>query len=106
MADVILKDQTQQWLADPILGQDDIDAKVRRLLQAEYLRKLAQYERANQLLAQKYGLTFTEFVAEDIVAQRDYAWEVEQDAMQWETAIGGITTVQRRLQEIRNAARA
>lgn len=106
MAEVILKEQTQQWLADPILGQDDIDAKVRRLLEAEYLRKLAQYERANRLLAQKYGVTFAEFVAQDIVAQHGYTWEVEQDAIQWETAMGGIATVQRRLQEIRDAARA
>jgi hypothetical protein len=100
MAEVVLKEQTQQWLIDPILGHDDIDAKVRRLLEAEYLRKMAQYERINQMLAQKYGLTFAEFVAQDIVAQRNYAWEVEQDAMQWETAVGGIATVQHRLQEI------
>ena len=43
MAEVVLKEQTQQWLADPILGDDDIDAKIRRLLEAEYLRKMAQH---------------------------------------------------------------
>ena len=106
MAEVVLKEQTQQWLADPILGQGDIDAKVRRLLEAEYLRKLAQYERANQLLTQKYGVTFDEFAAQDIIARRNHTWEVEQDAMHWETAIGGIVTVQRRLREIRSAASA
>jgi hypothetical protein len=31
----------------------------------------------------------------------DYAWEVEQDAMDWETAIGGMQTVGRKLKEIR-----
>jgi len=106
MAAVLLKEQTQQWLSDPILGQDDIDAKIRRLLEAEYLRKLAQYERANQLLTQKYGMAFEEFVAEDIVSRQGYTWEVEQDAMQWETAAGGIATLRRRLQEMKDAAHA
>lgn len=106
MAEVVLKEQTQQWLTDPVLGTDDIDAKIRRLLEAEYLRKMAQYQRTNDTLAQKYGLSYDEFLAQDIVTQRDFSWEVEQDAMQWETAIGGMQTVQRRLREIRDAARA
>jgi hypothetical protein len=104
VAEVVLKEQTQQWLADPILGDDDVDAKIRRLLEAEYVRKMAQYQRVNETLAQKYGVTFEEFVAQDVVAQNGYTWGVEQDAMQWETAIGGIETLQRRLQEIREAA--
>ena len=103
MAGTVLKEQTQEWLADPILGQGDIDATVRRLLEAEYLRKLAQYERANQFLVQKYSLTFEEFTAQNVVAQRGFSWEVEQDAMQWETAVGGILTVQKRLREIKGS---
>ena len=97
---MVLKEQTQQWLADPILGDDDIDAKVRRLLEAEYLRKMAQHQRVNETLSQKYGVTFDQFVAQDVVVQHGYSWEVEQDAMQWEIAIGGIETLRRRLQEI------
>jgi hypothetical protein len=106
MAEVMLKEQTQEWLADPVLGSDDIDAKIRRLLEAEYLRKMAQYQRIDGALTQKYGLSFAEFLAQDVVAQRGYSWEVEQDAMQWETAVGGVQTVQRRLQEMREASSA
>jgi len=36
-----------------------------------------------------------------IARKMDYAWEVEQDAMDWETAIGGMQTVGRKLKEIR-----
>jgi hypothetical protein len=106
LAEMVLKEQTQQWLADPILGDDDIDAKIRRLLEAEYLRKMAQHQRVNETLSRKYGVTFDQFVAQDVVVQRGYSWEVEQDAMQWEIAIGGIETLRRRLQEIKEAARA
>lgn len=106
MAEVVLKEQTQQWLSDPVLGDDDVDAKIRRLLEAEYLRKMVHYQRINETLAQKYGVTFHDFVAQDVVTQHGYSWEVEQDAIQWETAIGGIQTVERRLHEIRSASRA
>lgn len=32
----------------------------------------------------------------------NYSWEVEQDAMAWETAVGGIVTLERKLQELRS----
>jgi hypothetical protein len=105
MSPLMLKEQTQQWLNDPLLGDGDADAKIRRLLEAEYLRKMAHYQRVRQQLEQKYGISFQEFVATDVVAQRNYSWEVEQDAMHWETAIGGIETVRRRLLEIQDTAR-
>jgi hypothetical protein len=31
----------------------------------------------------------------------NYSWEVEQDAMAWETAVGGMATMARKLQELR-----
>jgi hypothetical protein len=70
---------------------------------AEYLRKMAEYQRVDDMLTQKYGLSFAEFLAQDVVAQRGYNWEVEQDAMQWETAVGGVQTMQRQLREIGDA---
>ena len=42
-------------------------------------------------------MSFAEFVARRIPRQKDYSWEVEQDAMDWETAIGGIATIERQL---------
>ena len=50
-------------------------------------------------------MTFQEFVTRRIVQQRGYTWEVETDAMDWETAVSGMATMTRKLQELREPAR-
>lgn len=96
-----LQEQTRRLLEEPLLGEQDLDSKVRRLLKAEYLRRLAQYRRLDRILNQKYGMTFQEFVDDRMVRQKGYTWEVEKDAMDWETAVGGILTMKRKLRELR-----
>jgi len=105
MGDLILRERTRQFLEDPLLGEQDIDTKVCALLEAEYLRRLKRYRRQDRILAQKYGMTFEEFVERRVVKQKGYTWDVEQDAMDWETAIGGMETIKRRLEQLREAAR-
>ena len=36
-----------------------------------------------------------------LVRQKGYAWEMEKDAMEWETAISGMKTMEQKLQELR-----
>ena len=47
------------------------------------------------------GHDFDEFLEHSIPRQNNYSWEVEQDAMVWENAIGGIATVERKLRALR-----
>lgn len=96
-----LMEQTEKFLRATVPGDQSLDAKVRQLIEAEHLRRLAQYRRADLALARKYGMTFDEFLTRRIPRQRDYSWEVEQDAMAWESAVGGMMTVERQLQELR-----
>lgn len=101
MAIAGLMEQTEQLVNLTVPGSQSLDAKVRQLVEAEYLRRLAQYRRSDLSLARKYGMDFEEFLARRIARQRAYSWEVEQDAMAWENAIGGIATMERQLQELR-----
>lgn len=96
-----LMEQTEQFLRATVPGDQSLDAKARQLIEAEHLRRLARYRRADLALARKYGMTFDEFLTRRIPHQRDYSWEVEQDAMAWESAVGGMMTVERQLQELR-----
>ena len=67
MSEIALLDQTVQWLEEaPISGQTLVD-KVRQLLQAEYLRKLGQFHRADMVLSRKYGMDFRQFVGQRVV---------------------------------------
>ena len=74
---------------------------VRQLIEAKYLRQVARYRRVDMALTHKYDMTFDDFVARRITRQRGYTWEVEQDAMDWETAVGGMATIERKLKELR-----
>ncbi|MBP8292515.1 MAG: hypothetical protein KAX65_07075 [Caldilineaceae bacterium] len=85
-----LSERTLELLSETLPRGRSADARVRYLLEAEYLRKLGQYRRTNAALTHKYGMSFDAFLAEDIVGQRDYSWDVERDAMEWEIAVGGI----------------
>lgn len=103
MSIVELKPQTQEFLRESVPGEQDLDAKVRHLIEEEYLRKLGRYRRTDLILTRKYGMSFNEFLERSIPRQNNYSWEVEQDAMDWETAIGGIATVERKLQALRGS---
>lgn len=105
MSEGKLQERTLQFLEEPLLGEQDLDTKVRFLLEAEYLRRLRQYRRIDQILSRKYGMAFEEFVTRRVVQQKGYTWEVEKDAMDWETAVGGIKTMERKLQELREFGR-
>lgn len=102
MSEIILRESTQQFLQDPLFGGESADAIIRHLLKAEYLRNLNQYRRVDRNLSQKYGVSFNEFVSSRMVQQKGYSWEAESDAMDWETAISGIKTVQRKLSELQD----
>jgi hypothetical protein len=58
MSEMILSESTLALLNAPGLGAQDVDSKVRYLLEAEYLRRLGRYHRTNSLLSEKYGMTF------------------------------------------------
>lgn len=102
LVNVEILEQTRDLLAESVLDAPNTDAKIRRLLQGEYLRETARYRRRDQELSQKYGMTFDEFFSLGIVKKNNYSWEVEQDAMEWETAIGGLQTMARKLNEIQS----
>jgi hypothetical protein len=101
MVEVKLQPETEVQLNDPLLGEGDLDTKIRQLLETEYLRRLARYKRTDRILKQKYNMDFNQFLAEHITEKRGYSWEVEKDAMDWESAVGGMQTMERKLTELR-----
>ncbi|MFZ4657515.1 MAG: hypothetical protein ACOYNY_10915 [Caldilineaceae bacterium] len=96
-----ISDNLAQHLKQLMIGQAiEIDQKLSSLLQSEYRRRLARYGVTDRQLQQKYGMTFAEFEQQHMVEQKNYAWEVESDAIAWETAVDGIETTQRQLTDL------
>lgn len=102
MIDVKLQPETEVLLRDPLLGEADLDTKIRSLVETEYVRRLARYKRTDHTLRQKYGMEFAQFLHDHVTEKAGYRWEVEKDAMDWETAIGGVQTIERKLLELRS----
>ena len=79
---------------------EDVDQKLTKLLEAELRRQLSRYDLTDRQLSRKYGRSFAEFEREQIIQQMDCSWEVEADAIAWETAVDGKATVERQLSEL------
>ena len=71
------------------------------MLRREYLRKLIRYRLTDEFFRKKYGMTYDEFEKGNVVAKRDFSWEVESNAQEWEMAIDGISTCLRKLGEVK-----
>jgi len=106
MSSAVLLEHTRRFLEEPLLGEQDLDTKVFFLIEAEYLRRLRQYRRVDYLLTQKYEMTFEEFIAQRVAQQEGYTWDVETDAMDWETAVGGMKTMKSKIQELQESRHA
>ena len=73
--------------------------KVRLLLDAECLCRLGRYCRLDRPLTLRYGMTFEELEGRRVIQQEGYTWDVEKDAIDWEMAVDGMRTMERKFQE-------
>ncbi len=71
--------------------------QVARLAGQELRRRLARYQLNDRLLREKYGMTLEEFETAQMVEQRGYSFEVENDHQDWDQAVDGIRTIERQL---------
>ena len=96
-----LSDHVVQHLNGLSFGKvSSIDDKLALLLEADTRLRLARYSLTDRQLGQKYQMSFEEFERQRITEQRGYTWEVESDAIAWETAVDGGRTVQQQLSDL------
>lgn len=100
MGEVTLRQTTAALLADPLFGEGDVDSKILRLLVGEYQRHLAEHRAVDARLAQKYQTTFADFLDRRTTVQHESSWEVEKDALDWETAVAGISELAAKCKEL------
>lgn len=66
----------------------------------DYLRKLTRYKMTDENYKKKYGMDFDRFCMTNVVEKKNYTFEVESDSQEWELAIDGIKTVERKMKEL------
>lgn len=74
--------------------------ELNRLLRRDYLRRLTRYRMTDVFYRGKYGMDFSHFESTNVVERENYSFEVENDSQEWELALDGIETVERKLREL------
>lgn len=74
--------------------------ELKEVLRRDYLRRLTRYRMTDDFYRRKYSVDFDSFQKKKIVEKKNYAFEVESDAQEWELAVDGIKTVDRKLKEL------
>lgn len=95
----------KQWGVIPIMKILDLvsEKEIKEALLAEYEKKIILYKLTDERLKKKYEMSFNEFEEKNIVKEKDFSWEVEKDAMDWEHAVEGIRHLQEKIDKIKEA---
>ncbi|ODS33355.1 MAG: hypothetical protein SCARUB_01535 [Candidatus Scalindua rubra] len=78
------------------MTEDDL----KNLLNRDYLRRLTRYRMTDDYYGKKYNMNFDKFEKDNIVKRQNYSFEVESDAQEWELAVDGIKTIEKKLKEL------
>lgn len=78
--------------------------ELKYLLRRDYLRRLTRYRMTDDFYRKKYNMDFESFEKANIVSKQKYSFEVESGAQEWELAIDGIKTVEKKLRELSDEA--
>ena len=65
-----------------------------------YKSRLRNYKLKNEEFQKKYGMNFEEFSRRNVVKDRNFSWQVEADAMEWEHVIEGIRFCSEKIREL------
>ncbi len=74
--------------------------ELKNLLKRDYLRKLIRYRMTDDYYNEKYKMNYEEFEKANIIKRENYTFDVETDAQEWELAIDGINTIEKKLKEL------
>ena len=77
------------------------EKEIREAVLSDYERRLVLYKLTDERLKKKYGISFKEFEDKNIVKEKDFSWEVEQNAMNWEHAVEGIKYLEEKIKKLR-----
>ncbi len=85
---------------EEIIDEKPIDKLIVKALINELRRKLSKYILIDKAMRKKYGMSFEEFKAKNIVKEKNYSFEVENDYCDWELAVDGIRTIKEKIEEL------
>ncbi|WP_456328363.1 hypothetical protein [Archaeoglobus sp.] len=85
---------------EKIIGEKPIDKVIVKALIRELRRQLSEFILIDNAMRKKYGMSFEEFKAKNVVKEKGYSFEVESDYCDWEMAIDGINTLREKIEKL------
>jgi transaldolase len=79
------------------------ESELKEAVLSEYGKKLVLYKLTDERFKKKYSMNFAEFESKNVVKEKDFAWDVEKDAMEWEHAVEGIRHLQEKIKKLKEA---
>ncbi len=79
------------------------EKELKETVLSEYKRRLILYRLINERFKKKYGMEFEEFEQNNVVKEKDFSWEVEKDAMEWEHAVEGIRYTEEMIKKLKES---
>lgn len=76
------------------------EEELQEVLRRDYVRRLTRYRMTDDFYRKKYNMDFESFERANIVKKQNYSFEIESDAQEWELAIDGIKTIEKKLKEL------
>lgn len=77
--------------------------ELREAVLSEYEKRLLLHKLKDEQMKKKYGMSFEEFDAKNIVKEKEFSWDVEKDAMEWEHAVESIRYLHEKIKQIKEA---
>lgn len=77
------------------------EKELKEAVLSEYEKRLVFYKFTDERLKKKYVMSFDDFEKRRVVKEKDFSWEVEKDAMDWEHAVEGIKYIQEKINKIK-----
>jgi hypothetical protein len=98
-----ISDELASYVID-LFPEETKENRIKRLIENELRRRLARYHLTVRNLEAKYQMDFNSFKTNRMVEQQGYSFEVENDFCEWEMAIDGIATSERKLKKLQESS--
>ncbi len=77
------------------------EKEIKEAVLSEYEKRLTLFKLTDEKFRKKYGMSFKEFEEKNLVAEKGFSCDVEQDSMNWEHAVEGIRYLEEKIKKIK-----
>ena len=83
-----------------LIPEGDLDYKVRKILTEELKRKLTEFQLIDNRFRKKYGMTLDEFEKGNVLKEKEFSFEVENDYHEWDAALDALNTLKAEIETL------